>query len=98
VFHAPGASPAPGALPLASASVPLCHSFDRTRRHKSPPLPLPDVQPNEEEDDAMKTIEKLAPWITVLEGSLEVTLFAAASAVVTWGIFVLLLRPTMVLA
>jgi len=61
-------------------------------------LPLPDVQPNEEEDDAMKTIEKLAPWITVLEGSLEVTLFAAASAVVTWGIFVLLLRPTMVLA
>jgi len=46
----------------------------------------------------MKTIEKLAPWITVLEGSLEVSLFAAASVVVAWGTFVLLLRPTMVLA
>jgi hypothetical protein len=46
----------------------------------------------------MKTIEKLAPWITLLEQGLEVTLFAAATVVVASGIFVLLLRPAMVLA
>jgi len=46
----------------------------------------------------MKTIEKLAPWITVVEQGLEVALFASASVVVATGIFVLLLRPTIVLA
>jgi hypothetical protein len=46
----------------------------------------------------MKTIEKLAIWITVLEQGLEVALFAAASGVVASGIFMLLLRPTLVLA
>lgn len=46
----------------------------------------------------MKTIDKLARWMTVLEQGLEVTLFAAASIVVASGIFMLLLRPTMVLA
>jgi hypothetical protein len=46
----------------------------------------------------MKTIEKLAPWITLLEQGLEVTLFAAATVVVASGVFMLLLRPTMVLA
>jgi hypothetical protein len=46
----------------------------------------------------MKTFEKLAPWIALLEQGLEVTLFAAASLVVASGIFMLLLRPTMALA
>jgi hypothetical protein len=50
------------------------------------------------EETQMKTIEKLAPWITVLEQSLEVALFAAASMVIATGLFVLLLRPTIVLA
>jgi hypothetical protein len=50
------------------------------------------------EENAMKTIEKLASWITVLEQGLEVTLFAAATVVVAGGVFVMLLRPAIVLA
>ncbi len=46
----------------------------------------------------MKTSGKLAPWVIILEQGLEVTLFAAATVVVAGGIFVLLLRPAMVLA
>ena len=45
----------------------------------------------------MKTIGKLASWVTVLEQGLEVALFAAATVVVAGGVFVLLLRPTMAL-
>jgi hypothetical protein len=46
----------------------------------------------------MKTIEKLAPAITLLEQGLEVTLFAAATVVIASGMFMLLLRPDFVLA
>lgn len=46
----------------------------------------------------MKTLRKLAPWITLLEQSLEVTLFAGATMVVASGIFMLLLSPTIDLA
>jgi len=65
-----------------------------TNPHHAPPSMFNQMK----EEDAMKTIEKLAPWITVVEQGLEVALFAAASVVVASGLFVLLLRPTIVLA
>ena len=46
----------------------------------------------------MKTTERLAPWSTRLAQGLEMTLFVAATLVVSSGIFVMLLRPAMVLA
>jgi hypothetical protein len=65
-----------------------------TKPDHAPPLMFTLMK----EEDAMKTLEKLGPWITVVEQALEVTLFAATSMVVASAIFVLLLRPTMVLA
>jgi hypothetical protein len=50
------------------------------------------------EESAMKTSERPAPWTTRLGQGLEMTLFVAATLVVSSGIFVMLLRPDMVLA
>jgi hypothetical protein len=47
------------------------------------------------EEMQMKTMERLAPWITP---AFEVTLFTAATVVLASGIFVMFLRPAMVLA
>jgi len=49
------------------------------------------------EEDAMKTTERLAPSTRLAQG-LEMTLFVAVTLVVSSGIFVMLLRPAMVLA
>ena len=46
----------------------------------------------------MKTIKRLAPWITRLEQGLEVTLFATTTLVMASGIVLVLLRPAMALA
>jgi hypothetical protein len=50
------------------------------------------------EGNAMKMIERLAAWTTLLEQGLEVTLFAAATLVVASGTFVVLLGPARALA
>ena len=46
----------------------------------------------------MKTNERPTRWTTRLTQGLEITLFVAATLVVSSGIFVMLLRPAMVLA
>jgi hypothetical protein len=46
----------------------------------------------------MKTIKRLAPWITRLEQALEGALFAAATLVIAAGTLVMVLRPVMALA
>jgi len=46
----------------------------------------------------MKTMKRLASWNTRLAQGLEATLFVAATLVVSSGIFVMFLRPAMLLA